>query len=646
MAVGDRSKPAESSAAPVRFVFGLHIHQPWGNFDHVFEEHVDRVYRPTLRFCEERGLTPLALHVSGPLFEWLEQHDRPLHDRIGRLTADGHVELLSAGFYEPILAALDPEDRAQQLTWMTEYLESRFGVTARSAWLTERVFESELVGDLAAAGVENLLVDDWHLLAAGIPEGRLHEIFRTEGAGREINLLPIHERLRYLVPFQPAEAVDGYFRDLHGGGIPMAILADDGEKFGGWPGTYRRVWEQGWFAEFADSLVKLRDDHVIRFVTPQTLVDELGIQALAYPPSASYREMGEWALLPELVESEHPFPGAPWRNFFLRYSESNTLHKKARALSRLCRERGDPETARLAIGRAQCNDPYWHGVFGGIYMKHLRDASWRQLAQAESWLRRDEALEVERSDLDLDGEEELWIHSPAFSAQVGVRTGRVKELTRFAEGVNLADVLTRRWEAYHGPAVERGKERRAEEEAGQDLPDHEGAAPSIHDLEDAYVLDEAPVVDWEDRSLLAERVIAAGADGASWSKREATVLWSLGEAEAADSGGFEASTLDDSVTVSGVRDGVERTLHFSPEGGLEARYRWDPARFPSGAFFTVEVSLATPAPVEAEPAGQVWTYPVVTVPRSERGFEHIAQGESVTVVWPVAQGHGVVRLPT
>ncbi|NNM35328.1 MAG: hypothetical protein HKO53_19795, partial [Gemmatimonadetes bacterium] len=337
MAVAESPPRGEdSSGAAVRFVLGLHIHQPSGNFDHVFQEHVDRVYRPTLAFCEERELTPLALHVSGPLLEWLEDHDRALHDRIGRLAVDGQVELLSAGFYEPILAALDPEDRAQHLAWMAEYLASRFGVTARSAWLTERVYESELVGDLAAAGVENLLVDDWHLLAAGVPEARLHEMFRTEGAGREINLLPIHEKLRYLVPFQPAEAVDAYFRDLRARGTAMAILADDGEKFGGWPGTFRRVWEEGWFAAFADALVQLRDEDVIRFVTPQALVDELGTQGLAYPPSSSYREMGEWALLPELVGSAHPFDGAPWRNFFLRYSESNALHKKARVLSRLC----------------------------------------------------------------------------------------------------------------------------------------------------------------------------------------------------------------------------------------------------------------------------------------------------------------------
>ena len=364
--------------------------------------------------------------------------------------------------------------------------------------------------------------------------------------------------------------MDTYFRDLQANGTGFAILADDGEKFGGWPGTYRRVWEEGWFEDFADALTALRDGDVLRFVTPQDLVDELGAQALAYPPSASYREMGEWALLPETTNSGHPFKGAPWRNFFLRYAESNALHKKARALSRLCHERGDPQVARLAIGRAQCNDPYWHGVFGGIYMKHLRDAAWRQLALAESSLRAGEGLQVERTDLDLDGEDELWIHSDAFSAQVGVRSGRIKELTRFAPRTNLADVLTRRWEAYHGPAVERGRERRMEGEAGA-AEAEDGAAPSIHDLEDAYILDEAPVVDWEDRSLVVARIVAADADEDSWARRDATVLWSF---EAGAQGGVEDlrdSMADGRAVVSAVRDGVSRELQFSRDGGWKWR---------------------------------------------------------------------------
>ena len=33
--------------------------------------------------------------------------------------------------------------------------------------------------------------------------------------------------------------------------------------------------------------------------------------------------------------------------------------------------------------RSQCNDAYWHGVFGGLYLNHLREAAYSNLLRAE-----------------------------------------------------------------------------------------------------------------------------------------------------------------------------------------------------------------------------------------------------------------------
>src|SRR5437762_13997081 len=92
--------------APLRFVFGLHLHQPVGNFDHVMADHVRDVYRPIIERTTAAGFFPLTLHFSGPLLEWLEQHYAAWLDMIVRLATDGRVELLLAGFDEPILDSL------------------------------------------------------------------------------------------------------------------------------------------------------------------------------------------------------------------------------------------------------------------------------------------------------------------------------------------------------------------------------------------------------------------------------------------------------------------------------------------------------------------------------------------------------------
>ncbi|MGH7703299.1 MAG: alpha-amylase/4-alpha-glucanotransferase domain-containing protein, partial [Gemmatimonadales bacterium] len=453
--------------APIRFAFGVHLHQPVGNFDHVFEQHVREVYRPLIERLDERSFLPIVLHVSGPLLEWLEHHDSRYLDLIGRLASDGRIELLLSGLYEPVLASLPRIDRVEQIDWMRDALRQRFGVEATGLWLTERVWEPELAADLADAGVRYALVDDRHFLVTGFRRDQLHAPYVTESDGKRVALFPIDERLRYLIPFRPPAETAAYLRELRAAGHRLAVLADDGEKFGGWPGTREWVYERGWLDDFLTTIGALVDAGEVLLTTLGDALDQVPSAGLAYLPTASYREMEGWALPPDAAKrlsrlerdlgkerANGPdgalIRGAHWRNFFVKYSEANRMHKKMQALSGLCRRAGDPITARRAIGRAQCNDAYWHGVFGGLYLPHLRDAVWRQLAIAEGELRRDQALAHEVLDLDGDGREEIWIHGPRFSALLAPhRGGALEEFTVFDSGINHGNVLTRRREVYH-----------------------------------------------------------------------------------------------------------------------------------------------------------------------------------------------------
>jgi len=655
----DEYRDGALPGAPVRFVFGVHLHQPVGNFDRVFRSHADEVYLPFLRRAAERELLPLVLHVSGPLLEWLEADGHRLLDRIGRLAADGAVELLLSGFYEPVLPVLDREDRLAQVGRMRRWLGERFGVDGRGLWLTERVWEPGLAADLAKAGVEYAFVDDRHFLAAGFERGELHRPWTTGADGDTLSLLAIDERLRYLVPFRPPGDISAYLRGLSGARQPLAVLVDDGEKFGGWPGTAEWVWKDGWLERFLDEMEGLRDEGVVRLTAPAEAVARVPSAGLAYLPTASYREMEGWSLPPaaahrrerleELVEDDEPEVGARvrgghWRNFLARYPESNRMHRKARALSALCRERGDPPGARRAIGRAQCNDAYWHGIFGGLYLRHLRAAVWANLAEAEAELRAGEGLAVEVLDFHAEGVDDLWIHGSSFSAVVRpARGGAVTELTPFALGGNLADVLTRRREAYHRWAgrAEDGKEGHEE---GSTQETRDGGMPSIHDREGALAFQEMPPFDRERRALLVDRMLPGALAEEAYARVDYDPLlsWSGAAME------WDVDVEDDRIVVRMRKDppgALEKVLVFRAGGQLRATWRWDPAEFPSEAHFAPELSLAHDVGLtwRPDPRG-IWRYPIRTISRAESGRETTVQGESVTPLWPCRQGRATLEL--
>jgi alpha-amylase len=660
---------------PVYLTFGLHAHQPVGNFGHVFEEHLERVYEPFLERAEKAGFLPLTLHLSGPLLDWMEEQRPAFLDRVGRLAADGKMELLLGGYYEPVLPSLPREDRLDQILWMREALRNRFGIEARGLWLAERVWEPDLAADLGEAGVGYVLVDDRHFVAAGFPRESLFSPFRTESGGRSLGVFAIDEQLRYLIPFRPPEDTVSYLRGLRSAGQRLAVAADDIEKFGGWPGTHEWVYERGWLDRFMEAMKELEEAGEIRIATLGQALADLPSAGPAYLPSASYREMEEWALptqgfrhLEELKEQlgEERFTlgeaplirGSHWRNFLVKYTESNRMHKKMMAVSRLCRERGDPPRARRHVGRAQCNDAYWHGVFGGLYLRHLREAVWENLARAEGLLREGEELAWEEGDLDLDGEPEIWVHSHAFSAIVSpVRGGRLEELTLFGAGVNLANTLTRRREPYHElvaggeggdgtgeetNGVAGGDGREGEEESGRNSGG--GGTPSIHDLEEELRFREPPPVDREERALFVDRIVPGDVTLEDYAagRYQALATWARTPMDL-EEGELTQEALTLAFTAPGPGS-LHKRMRFLEDGTVEVRYRWDTEVHPPTAFFATELSLAGDARVETEPDAEVWRHPISTFSKSERGFDETVQGESLTVRWTVEQGEGIVRL--
>src|SRR5437870_3132965 len=528
---------------PLRFVFGVHFHQPVGNFDHVFEQHVRDVYRPLLERLAEREFFPIALHISGPLLEWLEAHEAALLDRIAGLAGDGRLELLLSGFYEPVLASLPREDRVEQIRWMREAVERRFGAKAHGGglWLTERVWEPELAADLALAGVRYALVDDRHFLVSGFAGDRLHAPFWTESDGKRVALFPIDERLRYLIPFQPAADIAAYLRQLRERGAPLAVFVDDGEKFGGWPGTKEWVYDRGWLAQFLDAMGALVASGEIRLTTPATALAEVPSGGLAYLPTASYREMEGWALPPDaasrLARLERDLGaerlagpdgalvrGAHWRNFFVRYPESNRMHKKMQALSALCR----------------------------------------------------------------------------------------------------------RPEAYHELALQDAEHATAEASDG---------APSIHDIEKRVRLERRPPVDREARAMCVDRILPGDLtlDSYASGDYEPVVSWAAVPLEP------QIRTAAGAVEVTCRAPGLEKRLRFEPGGGLTVSYRWDPAAYPADAHFAPESSLAHPLEPRYAPQAEVWSFPVATVSKSERGLEETVQGQSLTPRWPVARAEARIE---
>jgi 4-alpha-glucanotransferase len=464
---------------PPKFHFSLllHAHQPIGNFEEVYERCYQNAYLQFVKMLEKHAAIRVGVHYSGPLLTWIEKNHPEYFEMVRSLVTRGQVEMIGGGMYEPILAVIPAQDQVEQVTRFAEYLEKHFGKRPSGAWLAERVWEPQMPSALAAAQVSYSLVDDYHFLSAGFEPEELFADYIAEDRGKSVRLFAGLKALRYLLPFGRVEEVIQFLRDA-AGAYPdgVAAMGDDMEKFGVWPGTFDHCYRDRWLENFFEALEANLD--WLSLTPPGEYLETHTPAGRADLPTASYAEMTEWALpTPErrrYQAATQEFQNRPevgrflrggcWRGFFRKYAEANLLHKKMlRTATRLAavpvRKSGGWQTDELAeardlLMRGQCNDAYWHGVFGGLYAPHLRTSLWKNLIRAE--LLADKQVpggmisRVELLDYDADGANELLFTSPECQALLKPGDGGTLATVDFRPAsATLVNSMQRRQEAYH-----------------------------------------------------------------------------------------------------------------------------------------------------------------------------------------------------
>ncbi len=695
-----------SSSAPRRISLALtlHNHQPVGNFGWVFDEIYEKAYLPMIEALEHHPKVRLSLHYTGPLLEWFAAAHPEFLTRVRALVERGQVEIVGGGLYEPILVSLPAADRVAQLRRMGERIKELVGVAPQGAWLAERVWEPSLPAALHDGGYRWTILDDAHFRAAAIPEDALWGAYLTEDEGKPLTVFGTEQGLRYRIPFGSVESVIEYLREhATPEGERIGTMGDDGEKFGSWPTTWDHCWGEGqWVEKFFTALEKNAD--WLATTTPSRWLDERGPIGRVYLPTSSYAEMGDWVLPP--VESQVFGPmlhaaqdakspearylrGGFWRNFQVKYSEINDLHKQMlRTSAKVAAMPAGAEklAAEDHLHRGQSNDCYWHGLFGGVYITHMRLATFEHLIAAEDiadgTYRRTNAgasLPALLTDLDLDGTDELQLANAGARLQIDpAEGGAVTSFDLRAPHHALLAVMRRRPEAYH----EKLRAHAAAEAAGTaaSATSESSGVASIHDIvsvKEPGLAAKLQYDDYERRSALL-RLYPAGTSGRAIADGTAKAIgsltatpWALTEHD------DRSATLTATQQIAGTTIAATRTIRlaggrmdptltvettFAHTGGptliavLDEEWNlmllggggnpaahWTaagvrtahdaPGDAPAGASLNsgndyLGIALST----NTEPQAAAAWAPIETISNSEGGFERVYQGSSLHLV--------------
>ncbi len=658
-------------------LLGVHAHQPVGNFETVIDEAHGRCYAPFLRILHRFPEFQFSAHFSGWLLDYLLKRFPADMELLADMSRRGQVELFGAGDCEPVLAAIPARDRRSQLDAMADRLERHFGQRPKGAWLTERVWEATVVPTLADSGIRYVAVDDYHFLCSGTSARNLDGYHSTEEDGRRLDAFPISESLRYRLPFSRASEAVAYLEQLADEGSAAAVYFDDIEKFGIWPDTYDWVYTQGWLEQFICGV--LASPKVTTATYARFHADNCS-HGIVYLPTASYIEMNEWTLpahaaneYARLVDQEKQsgryeqskahVRGGIWRNFFSRYAESNWMHKRMLALSeRLSRTplHGQGDALRELLHRSQANDAYWHGLFGGLYLPHLRRAVWNNLIALEAKL---DALApraaLSRADLDLDGHDEIQLHNG--DIEIALRLdghATIHELGDYALCHNFGDTLTRRREPYY-----RRFNEAPQDQTSDGIASAHDRVSFKHEIHHSDLLADARM-----RSLFIDCIRN---DEGHWRHigNYSLVISNAPEQALGFEAAIDGGRLEKRVVLDGRRLtvayrasaitshelAVQINLALPSCDGFTGRYVYDDGSIAGGFGQELDADSLSRVALEDGVLGgtllvsvdrpvRFHATPCKTVSLSEAGFEKIMQAATITLSWPLNEAHHEVTI--
>jgi alpha-amylase len=452
-----------------------------GNFEHVFIDSYERCYLPFLETLLKHEGIKVSLHYTGSLLEWIERRHPEFFVHLKLLVSRKQIELIGGGFYEPVAQILPEGDFSGQIEMMKKYLAEYFDTDARGVWLAERVWDMELPGILSGRDVKYTFMDDYSFIRAGLNFHPFLNFFTAEKSGCIVSVFPLDTRLKNMIPFADPAAIIDYLRGIHENTADSAAICfgDDGEKFGLRISTKDWFWEGKWLDRFFSAVEQNKD--WLQTSVPGEIHTVMKSSGKIYFPPVSYPEMMEWAESTDrgkeyrtflknlenagLKEQAEPFiHGSIFLNFLNKYREADLLHKKMlhvsnRLLKQQNLESADADIKNLLtqaqkyLYKGQGNSPFWHGLFGGIYLNNLRHAAYENLISAECIL---DAVDgknicaVEKTDYDLDGEDEIILRNREISFVCKPSEGgNLLSLDYKTKKFNLLNVMTRRKELYH-----------------------------------------------------------------------------------------------------------------------------------------------------------------------------------------------------
>ena len=428
----------------------LDIQAPAIETDAAYEARCDDVVDPLLARLGEWSGAHVSVNIASPLLVWIAEHRPDSLVRIRHLADDGQIELMGAGFYDPLLVAIPEHDAIGQLTLARNELQRQLAVRPRGLWLRGFSWAPGLPTLLNRNGYRYTLVDEQSLTDTGTLDGELDGYYITERDGFSLAVFPVlaTSQARF-----EARGDSEVLRDLLAGWTTRAVTF-----------TFENIRT----SVDVDKIVRLI--RLVRAHQDWLRLDTCSLFIDRQPPSGR--------IYPRMPRVEHSHGVAShtldWAETLATYPEVNFLHKRmlkssyrvhkfrsqaTKLAQQGCDVRQSVQDACTTLWQAQNHRAFRPGDDGRMYDVSVRGAAYGRMLAAEriacSMLdATSEPFSTREVDFDCDGRSEILVDTRQIGAIISPhRGGGIFALELLNRDLALGTMLRRHLEPVHQQAA-------------------------------------------------------------------------------------------------------------------------------------------------------------------------------------------------
>jgi hypothetical protein len=415
----------------IKLILGNHAHVPSGACESEFEDAYVNKMLPFVSNLYRFSKVQAVLHYSGVLLYWAERAHPEFFMLIEDMVSRKQAEILSGGFYEPLLPLIPLQDRIGQIELLTTYLRRHFGKRPLGCRIPGMIWEQHLASALAASDMSFTFLSQGQFALSGLSRDALFSSFITEDQGKVITVFPVSSSAEAALADKSFSQVFNELKDLmekEKYGFP------EGGVISVFPGklacAHHESQDAAWNRFFEE--VSLSENFIETVLPGKILKGRKPYKKTSFPNSSC-------------IEN-----GFSPRRFLIDHSEINGIYSKMIftnvLISQLKGDKFRKQNAREELMKAQ--DSCFFFFF--LRRHELRKAAYSSLLRAEMLSRVKEKFvpSLIQHDFDLDGVPEYIFQDTVINCYIQLKGAGVFELDYLPKEWNYLDCgcngLTRR----------------------------------------------------------------------------------------------------------------------------------------------------------------------------------------------------------